>query len=125
MGGEGNGLDLSVRYDPIRLARIGEPRWRASDRPPKKISTSSASCGSVDKIKKPTSTEIMAKQTDLLHHPHKADGVMLHHTAAFPAHHLVHRSRRAGWGVFASLSLKFTPLGGEGEGEKGQGKRCL
>ena len=27
----GNGVDLSVRCDPIRLVRIGEPRWRAGD----------------------------------------------------------------------------------------------
>ena len=27
------------------------------------------------------------------------------------AHHLVHRSRRAGWGVFSCFSLKSTPLG--------------
>ena len=53
--------------------------------------------------------EIMAKPNDLLHHPRKADGVMRHRTAAFLAHHLVHRSRRAGWGVFSCSLLKSTP----------------
>ena len=53
---------------------------------------------------------IIAKPNDLLHHPRKADGVLPHRTPAFLAHHLVHRSRRAGWGVFSCFSLKSTPL---------------
>jgi len=57
--------------------------------------------GSVDKIEKRVSTEIMAKPTNLVHHPHEADGVMLHKLSPFPAHHLVHRSRQAGWGLSA------------------------
>jgi len=57
----------------------------------------------VEKIKKLVSKEIMAKQTDLLHHPHKADGVMLRRTAAILAHHHVHRSGRAGWGRWNQL----------------------
>gem|GEM_PF-6310153 len=57
------------------------------------------------KIKKCVSLEIMAKANDLLHHPRKADGVMLHKFVAFLAHHLVHRSRRAGWGEGDCFSL--------------------
>jgi len=60
--------------------------------------------------------EIIAKPNDLSHHPRKADGVLPRRTPAFPAHHLVHRSRRAGWGAFSCFSLKSTPLLPRGEG---------
>jgi|GEM_PF-3821725 len=53
----------------------------------------------------------MAEPTDLVHHPHKADGVMLRQLSAFPARHLFHRSRRAGWGLSPYVHPKSTPLG--------------
>jgi len=65
----------------------------------------------VNKIKKWVSKEIIAKPNDLLHHPREADGVMLRRVAAYVAHHLFHRSRRAGWGVISRCSLKSTPFG--------------